>query len=129
MARHLVIEIERRIFSAPGVVFPVDKRRRQSGAGEKHRAMITRPNVVGWNVMDGNVRHFADEIARLSEYLLASGKNMNRLEFSERAHILCPNRWDRLELSWPGFRLVRPGKPRGGVRFPLRGKAVTERGG
>src|SRR5438477_9523658 len=69
-ARDLVIEIERRILAAPGVVVPVDE-----GGGERLRiadcglqiggeecwSVIAAPGVVSGDVVEGDVFQVADE--------------------------------------------------------------------
>ncbi len=88
--------------------------------------MVAGPAVVRGNVVQRDVRHVADHAARDGHHVFAASQHVNRLELGERAHQLLPDRGNRLELAWPGVRIMRPGKPRGGVRLPLGGKAIPK---
>src|SRR5438132_1231627 len=60
-ARHVVVEIERRILAAPGVILPIDECGRQMLPAKKCRSMITTPGVVRRNVVQGDVFQIAGE--------------------------------------------------------------------
>ncbi len=74
MLGHGVVEIERRIFAAPGVVAPIDERSRLvRRADEERRAVIAHPGVVGGDVAERDVFDVADELLCLVVHAHAAG--------------------------------------------------------
>ena len=129
-----LIEIARRILAAPGIVIPIDHRQsRILGAGQKNRPVITAPRLVGRDHVKGQ----SCSPGRSSSAARASAScaplqtlMIDRLRLEQRCHHRAESRHHAIVgIGKTDSLPARPGKPGGGVRFPFRRHAVTERGG
>ena len=120
------------VFSPPAIEDPIIKRQRIFAipSGEKCRTVVPHPDVHGSHLEDRDIvhrrAHFLKSRYHVLPGLFVIDQKNNLLSLCQRLHHPDPKFPHGFQLSWPGFAIVRPGKPGRSVGHPLRGHRVAE---
>ena len=99
---------------------------------DEDAAGVAQPDAVGGPAVEADVRRqricFVEQLADLAFGCGVVDDQLNPLVTSEIADDFGMHPRDRLELAGPIAVIVGPCEPGCGVRLPLGGHAVTERG-
>ena len=123
-----IVEIERRILAAPGVVAPIENNWLEAHllATEKRGAVITAPGIIGRNIPKRDVRQMADETTGPTPSSLRRRRGCSPARTGQA--FLRDRRKGAgtgSNLLGPCIAIVGPRKPSRGMRLPLGGPAVT----